>query len=136
VNPFNGTWTANLSKSQRHPNHQFQSAKLCFEVSHDTVLLMHEGVNMAGQHESGKTVLHPDGKEHESPQAPGVIVITEWVGTHRIDSKAWKEGRNVGHGAYEVSLDGAALTATVSGIDVNGYSRIRWMNADLIREYP
>jgi hypothetical protein len=120
MNPFNGTWIANLSKSQRHPKHQFQSAKLCFEISHDTVLLKHEGVNMAGQHESGKTELYPDGNEHESPQAPGVIVITEWIGTHRIESKAWKDGQIVGHGAYEVSLDGVTLTATVSGTDASG----------------
>jgi hypothetical protein len=120
MNPFNGTWIANLSKSQRHPNHQFQSAKLCFEVSQNTVLLMHEGINMAGQYESGKTVLHPDGKEHEFPQAPGVMVMTDWVSTHRIDTKAWKDGQIVGHGAYEVSLDGATLTATVSGTDASG----------------
>ncbi len=120
MNPFTGTWVANLSKSQRHPNHHFQSAKLHFEVSDDSLSLMHEGVNMAGQHESGTTVFYPDGKEHEVPQAPGVIVVTEWVGTHVIDTQALKNGQLVGHGTYEVSADGATLTATVSGTDASG----------------
>ena len=25
MNPFNGTWVADIAKSQRHPNHLFQS---------------------------------------------------------------------------------------------------------------
>jgi hypothetical protein len=33
MNPFLGTWVANLEKSRRHANHQFQSATLTFEVS-------------------------------------------------------------------------------------------------------
>ena len=53
VNPFAHTWKANLSKSQRHPNHLFQSATLHFEVSQEAVLLTYTGVNMAGEQESG-----------------------------------------------------------------------------------
>ena len=38
-NPFVGKWKANLSKSQRDPNHQFQSLALRFEISDDALLL-------------------------------------------------------------------------------------------------
>ena len=58
MNPFRGTWVANLEKSRRHADHQFRSATLTFEVSDDVVSLTHTGVNMAGKPESGTTVLH------------------------------------------------------------------------------
>src|SRR6185369_12963713 len=53
MNLFLGTWVANLEKSRRHANHQFQSATLAFDVSGDVVSLTHAGVNMAGKPESG-----------------------------------------------------------------------------------
>lgn len=121
MNPFLGTWVANLEKSRRHANHQFQSATLTFAVSGDVVTLTHAGVNMAGERESGTTVLHADGVEHEvSPQAPGVVALTKWVGTHVLTTEARKDGRSVGSATYEVSGDGRSLTATVVGIDAAG----------------
>jgi hypothetical protein len=44
-----GTWKANLSKSQRDPNHQFQSLTVHVEVSDEAVLLSFTGVNLAGE---------------------------------------------------------------------------------------
>jgi hypothetical protein len=37
--PLNGTWDANISKSKRHPNHLFKSARLTFAVSDGVVTL-------------------------------------------------------------------------------------------------
>ena len=45
MNPFVGTWVANLEKSRRHANHQFQRATLTFDVSDDAVTLIHAGVH-------------------------------------------------------------------------------------------
>jgi len=121
MNPFLGIWVANLEKSRRHANHQFQSATLTFEVSGDAVSLTHAGVNMAGKSESGTTVLHADGIERAvSPQAPGVVAITKWVGTHVLATEARKDGRAVGNATYAVSDDGKSLTTTVAGIDAAG----------------
>jgi len=121
MNPFIGTWIANIEKSRRHANHQFQSATLSFELTGDDVSLTHAGVNMSGKRESGTTLLHPDGREHlVSPQAPGVVAVTRWVGTHVLESEAKKDGRSVGKGTYEVSEDGRTLTATVAGTDAAG----------------
>jgi hypothetical protein len=75
MNPFLGTWVANLEKSRRH---------------------------------------HP-----VSPQAPGVVAVTIWIGTHVLATEAIKDGRAVGK-AYEVSGDGRTLTATVGGVDAAG----------------
>jgi hypothetical protein len=121
MNLFNGTWRANLAKSQRHPNHMFHSATLRFDVSGDTVTLTHAGVNGDGKQESGTTTLQADGREHAvSPQAPGVVVVTQWVGAHALETSAMKDGRVVGQGRYEVSGDGRTLTAKVLGVDGSG----------------
>jgi len=121
MNPFAGTWIANIEKSHRHANHQFQSATLTFEVTGDAVSMTHAGVNMSGKSESGTTVLIPDGHEHPmSPQAPGVVTATRWIGTHVLESEAKKDGRSLGQGTYAVSDDGRTLTATVAGTDAAG----------------
>jgi hypothetical protein len=123
MNPFLGTWVANLEKSHRHANHQFQSATLTFEVDGDVVSLTHAGVNKAGKHESGTTILRADGIEREvSPHAPGVVAVTKWVGTHALAMEARKEGRAVGTATYAISEDGRTLTATVGGVDAAGKS--------------
>src|SRR5262245_8464197 len=121
MHPFLGTWVANLEKSRRHVNHQFQSATLTFDVSGDTVSLTHAGVNMAGKPESGTTVLQADGLDHAgSPQAPGVVAITRWVDAHVLETTASKDSRSVGRARYAVSDDGLTLTATVEGVDAAG----------------
>jgi len=120
MDPFTGTWIANLSKSQRHPNHLFHSATIRFDVSGDAVSLTHAGVNMSGKHESGTTKLHPDGKEHPvSAEAPGVVVVTRWLGSHILEMVAKKNGQVIGQGTYKVSSDGSTLTSTVWGTDAN-----------------
>jgi hypothetical protein len=82
---------------------------------------VHSGVNASGNLESGETRLLADGQDHPvSTQAPGVVVATRWVGTNVLETVAKKDGHVVGHGKYEVSLDGATLTATVAGTDAAG----------------
>jgi hypothetical protein len=119
--PLAGVWNANLEKSHRHANHQFQRATLTVAVNGDMVSLHHAGVNMAGKEEAGTTVLYADGQEHEvSPLAPGVVAITRWSGPNAVETEARKDGRVVGKGSYAVSDDHAVLTATVGGTDAAG----------------
>jgi len=47
MHPLTGTWTANLAKSRRDPNHQFHLATLRLEVEGDRVSLAYGGVNAA-----------------------------------------------------------------------------------------
>jgi hypothetical protein len=122
-NVLDGVWVANLAKSHRHANHQFQRATLTISVDGEIVSLHHAGVNMAGKEESGTTVLRADGRAHEvSPQAPGVLVVARWLGAHVLETDASKDGKLVGHGSYAVSEDLKTLTATVAGIDAAGAS--------------
>ena len=121
MNPFAGTWTANISKSQRHQNHLFQSAALTFDVSDQAISLTHSGVNANGESESGTQILYPDGKERAvSEQMPDIVVITEWLSPTILSSVARKNDAVLGQGTYEVSADGKELTATVAGLDASG----------------
>jgi hypothetical protein len=52
MHPLAGAWTANIAKSRRHANHQFQSSTMRFDVDENVVVLSYAGVNMAGKHES------------------------------------------------------------------------------------
>jgi hypothetical protein len=121
MNPFLGTWVANIEKSRRHVNHQFQSATLTFAVNGNVVSLKHAGTNMAGKAESGTTMLTADGQEHPvSTQAPGVVAVTKWIGANVLVTEARKDGRVIGSATYAVSDEGKTLTATVAGIDAAG----------------
>jgi hypothetical protein len=121
MSDFVGIWTANIEKSRRHVNHQFQSATLSVAVSGDVVSLTHGGVNAAGKPESGTTVLCSDGQDYPvSPHAPGMVVATRWRDANVLEMVAKKDGQVIGEGTYEVSSDGQTLTATVAGIDAAG----------------
>jgi hypothetical protein len=115
-----GTWVANIEKSKRHPNHQFQSATMRFVVAGKTVTVTHGGVNAGGEQESGTIVLNADGKEYPVPEQPGVTMVTRWPGPRVLQTIAKKAGAQLGEQSYEVSEDGKTLTARVSGIDASG----------------
>ena len=119
-NPLAGTWNANVSKSQRHPNHLFKSMKLHIEMSEDAVSINYSGVNMSGNEESGTSKLHPDGKEHPIAEAPGFVEVSRWVGPRLLESLGKKDGKVLGQSTYEVSSDGNTLTAKIKGIDASG----------------
>jgi len=115
-----GVWVANIEKSSRHANHQFQSATLTVAITGHVVSLHHAGVNMSGKQESGTTELLADGEPHPVSQAPGVTVVTRWAGSHRLETEASKDGQPAGRGVYAVSEDGSTLIATVGGVDAAG----------------
>jgi hypothetical protein len=119
-NPFAGEWKANLSKSQRDPNHLFKSVTLRFEISDDVVSITYKGVNMSGNEESGTSKLHPDGKEHPIAEAPGIVEVSRWVGPRLLETVGKKDGKAIGQSTYEISSDGNTLTAKIRGIDASG----------------
>jgi endonuclease YncB( thermonuclease family) len=119
--PLEGMWIANLEKSHRHENHQFQSATLTFVVSGETVTLTHEGVNAGGEKESGAMTFLADGKEHPtSEQTPDVVAVAKWAGPRRLEIVATKGGTKVAGQSFEVSVDGKTLTTAVAGTDASG----------------
>ena len=119
MHPLHGTWIANLSKSTRHANHQFQNATMRFDVGTGTVVLSYEGVNASGKHESSTQTIHADGQERPVPGAPGIVAIST-LEPRRLETLAMRDDVTLGRGTYEVDEEGRTLTATVSGIDASG----------------
>lgn len=107
-NPFVGTWTTDVAKSQRHPSNQFQSATIQFAVAGDTVTIADVVVSESGQEEHGKNTVHADGRERVFDH--GYTVTARWNGVHVLETVAKKDGQVVGWGKYEVSPDGNTLT--------------------------
>lgn len=121
MDPFTGTWVANVAKSRRHHNHLFESAFLRFDVNGNAISLTQGGVNMSGKQEQSTLALQADGQEYAvSPQAPGIAVVTRWIGPSVLETVGKRGPEVLGRGTYEVSADGKTLTATVSGIDAAG----------------
>jgi hypothetical protein len=118
--PLAGRWIANLAKSERDPNHQFQGLTMEFAVAGNTVTIAHHGINHSGHEEGRVTTLQADGKEHPLAEAPGVAVITRWLGPRTLETVARKGEESAGRGVYEVSADGQSMTAMMSGVDGSG----------------
>ena len=115
MNPFAGTWTANLSKSRQHPLNPFQSATLHFDVVGNTVTINDVVVDESGQEVRAKNRLQTDGKEHASEQGKGYILLARWLGPHVLEAVVKKDDRVEGRVMYEVSGDGTTLTISADG---------------------
>lgn len=120
AHPLAGAWTANIAKSRRHENHQFQNSTMRFDVDGNTVVLSYSGVNVSGRHESATMTLRADGVEYPIPQAPGIVSICRWVDNCTLETVGKKDGAVVGQATYAVAADGLVMTATVRGTDAQG----------------
>lgn len=112
-NPFVAHWTANLSKSKRHPRNMFQSSTLQFSVGTGAVTITNSGLNAAGQEEKGVNTFQTDGKEHPFDRNPNVLIMARWVNPLVLETIAKKDGQVIGRATYEVSSDGQTLTAKI-----------------------
>lgn len=116
-----GNWTANILKSKRDPNHQFQSATLRIEVAGNVVRITSGGVSKTGKAVKESTLeLRLDGKERPLPAVPGAVIVTRRLQPRGIEMLTTKDGAVVARGIYEVSGDAQTLTAKVSGTDAAG----------------
>ena len=112
ASPFVGRWSADLSKSRPHPDHQFQSATLEIEVDGDTVTIADFVVDGSGHQNHGRNTIVVDGNEHGSTHADGYVLMARWRGEHILETVAKKDGQAAGWGTYEVSADGNTLTVS------------------------
>jgi hypothetical protein len=109
--PFAGSWVANLSKSRRHPSHQFQRATLEISVAGNIVTILDSVTDETGREERRTNTLEADGMEHRSG-CNGYVLMARWRGPRMLETMATKDGKVVGRGSYEVSADDATLTAS------------------------
>jgi hypothetical protein len=109
-NPFVGKWSANLSKSRRHPGNLFQSALLQFAVSGDVVTITDSVVDDSGREHQGQNTVVADGQEHPSEHGNGYILKVNWRSPQILETVATNDGQVVGWGTYQVSDNGQTLT--------------------------
>jgi len=110
VNPFAGSWTANLSKSDRHPSNQFHSAGLEFAVEGDAVTIIDIVVDESGRQNTTTNTILVYGDAHPFEKRSGCVLVAKWRSSHILETVAKKDGEVVGWGTYEVSDDGQTLT--------------------------
>jgi hypothetical protein len=110
VNPFVGTWRANLERSTQHPANAFQRATLEFSVDGDTVTIGHDAVGEQGRLDRGVNTLKVDGVEQ--PFDFGRRGTVRLVNPRRIELKTTFAGLEARLAEYEVSVDGTTLTVT------------------------
>jgi hypothetical protein len=108
-NPFVGAWTANMSKSRRHPDSPFHSATLHVDVVGDEVTITDVVVDGSGREERRQNTLYADGKEHPSEYG-GYLLVARWLGPHALEAAVKKDGQVEGRVTYRVSADSATLT--------------------------
>jgi len=116
--PFVGTWTANVSKSTRHPANQFQRATLHFDVVGDAVTITNVVVDESGREERGTHTIQADGQEHP-PGGGGYALMANWRASHILETVGTKDGQVVGRGMYQVSADGKTLTVSTKNASAN-----------------
>jgi hypothetical protein len=120
--PFVGTWTLNLAKSQLDPSYAAAAGTVVFERDSETVYLMRaEGVTQAGDRVAERPqrfVL--DGREHPVADSPGVFAVATRPDATTIVAEARMNGAVVGQARYTVSADGRTLTATATGTGTRG----------------
>jgi hypothetical protein len=121
MHALTGAWIANVERSRRDPNHQFQQATIRFDITGSAVSLTYGGVNASGRQEHGGQTLEADGQEHALAEAPGVFAITI-LEPRVLRTVAIRNDTVLGRATYEVSEDGRTLTAAVSGLDAAGKS--------------
>lgn len=124
---FVGTWKLNLEKSDLDPKHVPLGGTVVFELDSEGWYLMRaEGIDSAGK----KVAERPqrfvlDGEEHPIPDMPGLKGSATRPDANTLVGEAKRNGEVVGHGVYEVSADGKTLTATATGMGVNGPFKTR-----------
>jgi len=111
-NPFAGKWKADLTRSQRHPIRQFQSAMIEFTVEGNNLTLADTVVEEFGQKNTSISTILVDGNEHLLENGNGSIFMAKWRDSHTFEVVTKKDGEVVGWGVYEVSEDGHILTIT------------------------
>jgi hypothetical protein len=120
TDPFVGTWTLNLERSEFDPNHRPSQGTMTWRSGDGgEYLLLAEGVDEKGRPCAEKPQrLLPDGNAYPIENLPGLTSVTTRPSAHVIRAEARREDASlVGEGTYEVAADGKTMTATTKGFD-------------------
>jgi hypothetical protein len=110
LNPFVGTWRADVARSDRHPENLFRQAMLEFSVARDTVTIAHDAIDGSGRPDRGTNTLECDGVERSNEH--GYRMTARWNGAHRIEITSTFAGLEQRLATYEVSADARTMLIT------------------------
>ena len=126
---FEGTWTANVEKSQWDPKHIPEQACLRFEPTQDGYLMVAYGVKDGKAVAERPTPIRPDGIRRPLVDLngrpipgvpPGAVSVGSRPDQHTIAGHVEADGKRLGGGTYRVSEDGKTLTVTTEGMGSKG----------------
>lgn len=108
LDAFAGRWMANLERSKRHPENQFQSAMIEIESIGDALTMVDRFVLESGDTHHGRNVMQVDGREHPTDGAGNRYAATQ-LGPRLVEVLGLHADGSGGRLRYEVSDDGRTL---------------------------
>jgi len=118
--PFVGTWTLNVGKSEFDANHRPQVGTMVIELDDQGYYLQKaEGISEKGEKCAEKPVRFiADGKPHPIPDFQGLKYVTTKPDPNTMTGEVTREdGSVVGGSTTVVSADGKSKTVTNFGYD-------------------
>jgi hypothetical protein len=118
--PFIGTWTLNVEKSQFDANHRPQAGTIVLEVDQEGYYLQKaEGVNEKGEKVAERPQRYiADGQDHPIQGVPGLSYRATRVDKYTLTGEAKRgDGSIVGGATKIVSPDGKSMTIDNFGYD-------------------
>jgi len=118
--PFIGTWTLNVGKSQFDANHRPQAGTIVLQIdSEGYYVQMAEGINEKGEKVAERPQRYiADGQDHPIPGLPGLSYRATRVDANTLRGEAKREdGSMVGGATKIVAADGKSMTIDNFGYD-------------------
>jgi hypothetical protein len=118
--PFIGTWTLNVDKSQLDANHRPRAGTIVLEVDQEGYYLEKaEGVNEKGEKVAERPQRYiADSRDHPIQGLPGLSYRATRVDANTLAGEAKREdGSIVGGATKTVSADGKSMTIDNFGYD-------------------
>jgi hypothetical protein len=119
-NPFVGKWIANFPKSKVPPDFQYKCVTLQIAIVFDTVTLGSKSVTASGQEHSATELFLPTARNTWHAQPPAFSTRHRWVNARMIETRATKDGKEMGVMTYEVSADGRPCFQILNFTPTNG----------------
>ena len=117
--PFIGTWRLDPQRSEFDPNHRPSDATMTFAQEPDGhYVLTAEGTRDGVRCAETPQRFTPDDRPYPLAAYPGLSIVSARPSPNTLRVECRREdGSLAGQAVYEVSADGAAISATTSGYD-------------------
>jgi hypothetical protein len=117
-----GTWTLNTGASEFDPKYVPKAGTVAINLEPDGwYVVQAEGITAAGERVVERTQrFMPDEQERPDPEMAGVTTVARRTDANTIVVEGKRGGELLGRVSYAVSEDGNRLSATSSGVGVNG----------------